>query len=96
MPLADSPWRDQALIVDGTRLDRAIREHATASELEARLAGAAAATGGPNVVAGPSTGTSDLRHYVSAGVPACSTARGWATEPIAETSTPIWRTSRVW
>jgi acetylornithine deacetylase len=42
---------------------------AKVAALEARLAAAVAATGGPPVVIGPSTGTSDLRHYVAAGVP---------------------------
>ena len=38
-------------------------------ELEARVQAAARASGGPEVAIGPSTGTSDLRHFVAAGVP---------------------------
>ena len=39
------------------------------ADLEARLQTAARATGGPEIAIGPSTGTSDLRHFVAAAVP---------------------------
>src|SRR5262249_10191643 len=39
------------------------------ADLEGRLQAAARATGGPEIAIGPSTGTSDLRHFVAAGVP---------------------------
>ena len=39
------------------------------ADLEARLQRAARVTGGTEIAIGPSTGTSDLRHFVAAGVP---------------------------